>query len=208
VKRRQYSTRNLLAVAFALLAYFAMTATAYASESAGSAASSGGVDAILPKMSEFLPALVAFIVVYVVLSKFAFPAVIGMLDKRADTIRESLERAEEAKVEGERLLEEYRTTMAEARKEAGSIIAQAKQAGESMRTESAAKAQEQYDDMLAKARVAIEGEKQAALAELQSSVAELSVSVAGRLIGADLSTEEHLRIVEKYVNEAGSLNAN
>lgn len=200
-------SRRLPLAASVGAAYWATTVAAYASEGAAEG-SGGGMDAIIPKPAEFFPALIAFLVVFFILSKFAWPAITKMLDERAKTIRESLERAEEAKVEGERLLEEYRTTMAEARKEAATIIAQAKQAGESMRTESAARAQEQYDDMLAKARMAIEGEKQAALAELQSSVAELSVSVAGRLIGADLSTEEHLRIVEKYVNEAGSLNAN
>jgi len=190
-------------------AYLVVCVAAYASEEAAEGAeSAGAMDAILPKMSEFIPALAAFLVVFFILSKFAWPAITGMLDQRADTIRESLERAEEAKMEGERLLGEYRATMAESRKEAAAILAQAKQAGEAMRADSAAKAQEQYDDMLAKARVAIQGEKQAALAELQTSVAELSVAVAGRLIGADLSTDEHLKIVEKYVKEAGSLNAN
>lgn len=190
-------------------AYFAVSAVAYAAEAAGeSAESAGAMDAIIPKPAEFIPALIAFLVIFFVLSKFAWPAITKMLDERAETIRTSLERAEEAKLEGERLLEEYRATMAAARKEAAAILAQAKQAGEAMRADAAAKAQEQYDEMLGKARAEIENEKQAALAELQSSVADIAVAVAGKLIGSELSTEEHLRIVEKYVNEAGSLNAN
>lgn len=189
-------------------AYLLASTVAYASEGAAEAASGGGMEAIIPKLSEFIPALVAFLVVFFILSKFAWPAIINMLDERANTIRDSLERAEEAKMEGERLLEEYRVAMSEARKEASTIIAQAKQVGETMRAESAARAQVQYDEMLGKARAAIEGEKQAALAELQSSVADLSVAVAGKLIGTDLSTEQHLKIVEKYVKEAGSLNVN
>ena len=131
-----------------------------------------------------------------------------MLDERAVTIRESLERAEAAKVEAERLLEEYKHTMAEARKEAGTILQQAKQAAESTRAEAAARAQTEYDAMLAKAREAIDGEKKAAIAALQASVADISVSVAGRLIGSELSKEDHLKVIEKYVSEAGSLNAN
>lgn len=166
------------------------------------------MEAILPKMAEFIPALIAFGIVFVLLSKFAFPAITGMLDQRAENIREGLEGAEKAKIEAERLLEEYKAQLAEARKEAAAMLSQAKQAGEALRVESAAKAQAQYDDMLEKARQAIEGEKQAAIAELQSSVAEVSVAVAGKLIGSELSKDDHLKIIEKYVSEAGSLNAN
>ena len=56
--------------------------------------------------------------------------------------------------------------------------------------------------------VTIEAEKKAAISELQGSVADLSVSVASRLIGEDLNDAEHRKIIERYVNEAGSFNAN
>ena len=62
--------------------------------------------------------------------------------------------------------------------------------------------------MIAKARAAIEFERKQAVAELQGSVADLSVAVAGKLIGENLSDDEHRRIIERYVEEAGSLNAN
>ena len=62
--------------------------------------------------------------------------------------------------------------------------------------------------MLVKARESIEGERRAAIASLQASVADLSVAVAGKIIGSELSTEDHLSVIEKYVSEAGGLNAN
>ena len=62
--------------------------------------------------------------------------------------------------------------------------------------------------MIAKAKAAIEAEKKAAIAELQGSVADTSIAVASRLIGNDLNDDEHRAIVERYVNEAGSFNAN
>lgn len=164
--------------------------------------------AILPNLAELIPALISFAIVFFVLAKFAWPAISQMLDQRADTIRESLERAENAKVEAERLLEEYKHTMAEARREAGTILQQAKQSAETTRSEAYAKATAEYDDMILKAREAIDGEKRAAIAELQRSVADLSIAVAGKLIGTELSKEDHLKVIEKYVSEAGSLNAN
>ena len=166
------------------------------------------MDLLIPKLTELLPAAVSFLIILIVAAKFVWPPITAMLDERAVTIRESLERAEAAKVDAERLLEEYKQTMAEARKEAGTILQQAKQSAESTRSEARAKAQAEYDDLLVKAREAIEGEKNAAIAQLQQSVADLSVAIAGKLIGAELSNEDHLKVIEKYVAEAGSLNAN
>ena len=62
--------------------------------------------------------------------------------------------------------------------------------------------------MIEKARAAIEAEKKAAVAELQGSIADISVSVASRLVGEDLGDDDHRRIIERYVNEAGSFHAN
>lgn len=166
------------------------------------------MDLIIPKLQELIPALVSFVLILIITAKFVWPPVTDMLDKRAETIRESLERAEEARIEAQRLLEEYKTQLADARKEAAAVLQQARQAAEATRTEITAKAQSEADGLIEKAKQAIEGEKQAAIAELQSSVADLSVLVAGKLIGEQLSTEDHLRVIEKYVNEAGSLDAN
>ena len=166
------------------------------------------MNAIIPNLGEFFASIVSFAIVFAILAKFGWPAISDMLDKRSDTIRDGLEGAEAARIEAERLLEEYKQTMAEARKEAGTILQQAKQSAEATRAEAQARAQAEYDDLLVKAREAIEGEKRAAIAQLQQSVADISVAVAGKLIGAELSTEDHLKVIEKYVAEAGSLNAN
>jgi F-type H+-transporting ATPase subunit b len=166
------------------------------------------VDLLIPKLQELLPAAVSFLIILVVASKYVWPPITAMLDERADTIRESLERAEAAKIDAERLLTEYKQTMADARKEAGSILQQAKQAAEATRLEGTAKTQAEIDEMLSKARESIEGERRAAIASLQASVADLSVAVAGKLIGSELSADDHRAVIEKYISEAGSLNAN
>jgi F-type H+-transporting ATPase subunit b len=166
------------------------------------------MEAILPKSVEVLVSLLSFLVLFTALWKFAFPPITDMLEKRSETIRDGLERAESAKIEAERLLEEYKKTIAEARKEAGVILQQAKKAAELTRVEATEKTQAEIDGMLAKARESIEGERRAAVASLQASVADLSVAVAGKIIGSELSREDHLGVIEKYVREAGSLNAN
>lgn len=192
---------GLTAVAFA--ASTAFPTLAFAAEEEG-----GGISAILPQMDEFIPMLVAFIILLIILGKFGWPMFQGMLDKREATIKDSLEKAEEARIEAERALTEYKAQLEDAKAQASQIVAEAKTTGEAVKADITAKAQAEAEQMIAKARTAIEAEKQAAVADLQASVADMSISVASRLIGENLSDDEHRAIVARYVNEAGSFNAN
>ncbi len=161
----------------------------------------GGLAVILPNMVEFIPMLVAFIILWIILAKFGWPMFNGMLEKRENTIREALKKSEEAKIESERVLAEYKAQSAQ-------LIADARAAGDAVKLDITNKAQAEANDMIAKAKSTIEAEKKQAIAELQSSVANLAVDVAGRLIGNDLNESEHRAIIERYVKEAGSFNAN
>lgn len=167
-----------------------------------------GVKLLVPKLSEFIPGLLAFLVIWFILSKFAWPAVSAMLDQRAKTIKDSLAQAEAAHIEAQRLLEEYKAQIADARKESAEILAEAKRSGEALRADITAKAQSEADQIIVKARQAIESEKKQALSELQASVADLSVSVAGRLIGEGLSEAGHRKLIEQYLAEVGKLDEN
>lgn len=182
----------------------AFPALAFASEEGGTS----GISAILPDMVEFIPMLIAFIVLWIVLAKFGWPKFNAMLEKREQTIKDSLEKSEQARIESERVLEEYKRELEDAKSQAENIVAEAKKTGEAVKVDITAKAQSEAAAMIEKAHAAIEAEKKAAISELQGSVADMSVAVASRLIGEDLNDDEHRKIVERYVNEAGSFNAN
>lgn len=182
---------------------FVLPVAAFASEEGGKT----GIALILPDMNEFIPMLIAFLVIAVVLAKFGWPVVDNIIEKREAAVKDALEKSEEARIESERLLEEYRKQLEEAKSQSAQIIADAKKTGESVKADITAKAQGEAEAMIEKARGAIESEKKAAIAELQSSVADTSIAVASRLIGQDLSDDEHRAIIERYVNEAGSFNA-
>ena len=166
------------------------------------------MELIIPKLGEFIPAVIAFILLWIVLAKKAWPIFTNAMDKREAKIKGDLADAEEAKLEGERLIEKNKELLDEAKAQAAQIIADAKKAGDAVKADITAQAQQEADAMISKARDAIEAEKKQAIAELQSSAADLSVSVAGRIIGENLSDEEHLKIVERYIAEAGSIDAN
>lgn len=167
-----------------------------------------GIAVILPDPVEFVPMVIAFLILVFVLYKFGWPAFEGMLEKREKTIAEALEQSEAARIESERVLEEYKKQLADAKTQAAQIVADAKQTGEAAKAEIARQAKEESAAMIEKARAAIEAEKKAAVAELQGSIADISVSVASRLVGEDLGDDDHRRIIERYVNEAGSFHAN
>lgn len=203
MKTRANKVAKLGACALAVSAAF--PALAFASEEGEGAA---GISAILPDMMEFIPMLLAFIILWIVLAKFGWPKFNGMLEKRENTIREALKKSEEAQIESERVLAEYKEQLADAKAQSAQIVAEARATAEAVKADITAKAQAEAADMIAKAKVAIEAEKKQAVAELQASVADISVDVAARLIGEELTDDEHRKIIERYVNEAGSFNAN
>lgn len=203
VRAKKAGLRAGCAIAGASVASFAFPALAFAAEE-----ESGGISAILPNMTEFIPMLVAFIVLLIILGKFGWPMFNGMLEKRENTIREALEKSEEARAESERVLQEYQKQLADAKAQAAQIVADAKATGDAVKADLTAKAQAEAAEIVEKARGAIEAEKKAAIAELRASVADTSVALTARLIGNDLNEDEHRKIIEHYVNEAGSFNGN
>jgi F-type H+-transporting ATPase subunit b len=166
------------------------------------------VELIIPNTTEMWINIAAFAVLFFVLAKFAFPPITKMLDERAAKIRESLEKAEDTRVEAERLLEEYKVQMAEARSEATQVIEQGRKVAESMKAEIIAKAKEEAEAEKAKAIEAIKAEKATAMGELQAQVADLSVAVAGKIIGTSLSKKDHEALIDSFLAEVGSLNEN
>ena len=167
-----------------------------------------GIAVIIPDMVETVPMLIAFIVLVIILWKFGWPMFEGMLEKREKTIAEALEKSEEARIESERVLAEYQKQLSDAKAQAAKIVADAKETGEAVRADITKQAQEESAAMIEKARAAIEAEKQTAMNDLRNSVADLSVDVASRLVANDLSDDEHRKIIERYLNEAGSFHAN
>jgi F-type H+-transporting ATPase subunit b len=161
------------------------------------------MELIAPKPPELIYALLSFAVLFFVLSKFAFPPIVKMLEKREATIRESIERSEETRVEAERLLEDYKKQLAEARSEAAQIIEQARKLGDDAKKKIEATARDEATALLARAREEIEAEKQKALIELTAKVADISIGAASRVVEKSLSKEDHLKLIDDYVAQVG-----
>ena len=120
MKARASKATALGIAAVACLAAFPTAALAAEEEAAG------GLSVILPNMLEFVPMLVAFIILWIILAKFGWPMFAGMLEKRENTIREALKKSEEAQIESERVLAEYNKQLADAKAQSAQIIADAR----------------------------------------------------------------------------------
>ena len=182
-------------------------ASAICPMSAFAAESGAGIEAILPQMEEFIPMLVAFIILWIVLAKFGWPKFEGMLEKRENTIKNNLEKAEEARQESERLLAEYQDQLEHAKSQAQQMLNNAQKSGEALEKEITDRARSEADAMIEKGKGCYRGRRRAAIKELQDSMADTSIAVTSRIIGEDFSDEDHRKLIERYVKEAGNLNA-
>ncbi len=201
------ATKLLISSGACVAAALGAPAFAFAEGAETAAHDYSGINAILPQMDEFIPMLVAFLILLAVLAKFGWPAFENILKKREQVVREALEKSEEARIESARVLQEYRDQLASARQEASTIVSEAKQAGEALRAETIQKAQADADIIVAKAREQIESERKAAVSGLQASVADLTVAACERVIGDNFSDADHRKLIERSIEQVGKLDA-
>lgn len=163
-----------------------------------------GPDILIPKPAELIPALIAFIIILLVLAKLVWPSVLDMMEKRQQKIQDDLDAAERSKIQAAEEAKSYEAKILEAHHEADAIVAKAKKEAEEVRSAVLAKAQREAADIIAKAHGAVDSERHKAMIELSSSVVDLSVEIASKIIGNDLSVEEQRKLAEKYLAEVGT----
>ena len=180
----------------------AVPAQAFAEESSNKA------EILIPKMAEFIPALIAFLIIWVVLAKFAWPQILSMMDERGKRIQESLDEAETTKKKAIASRKEYDELVTDARRKSADIVLEARKDAEAERARIIEAAHKEAEDIIAKAHANAEDERNAIYAAAAASIADLSVSVASKIVGETLDQDgEQRRLIERYVKEAGSLNA-
>lgn len=180
----------------------AVPAQAFAEESSNKA------EILIPKMAEFIPALIAFLIIWVVLAKFAWPQILSMMDERGKRIQESLDEAETTKKKAIASRKEYDELVTDARRKSADIVLEARKDAESERARIIEAAHKEAEEIIAKAHTTVEDERKSIYAGAASSIADLSVAVATKIVGEALEDEaEQKKLIERYIQEAGSLNA-
>ncbi|GEJ57667.1 F0F1 ATP synthase subunit B [Anaeromyxobacter diazotrophicus] len=142
---------------------------------------------------------ITFLVLIVVLGKFAWGPIVKMLDERERTIRDAIEQAKKERAEAEKMLAEQKASLAGAQREAQAMAQRSKAEVEALRTELTARARKEADDLVAQARQQIQDEKAKAVAELRGQVADLAIDAARRLIQSSLDEKSQRKLVEEYI---------
>ena len=146
--------------------------------------------------------LLAFIVVFFVLAKFGFPAIINMVTDRKNYIDESLRKAHEATERMENIKQESEAMLQEARERQAQILKEATETREDIVTKAQEKAKEEGARLLADAKAEIEGEKQQAIRDIREQVAELSVKIAEKILRENLSTDaEQMKMIDRLLDD-------
>lgn len=134
--------------------------------------------------------LAAFLVVFVVLAKFGFPAIIGMVEKRKNYIDESLRKAHEATTRLENIKQESESILQEARDKQVAILKEAANTREAIVEDARVKAREESARIISDAKAEIESQKQAAIAAIRQQVALLSMEVSEKVLRKKLDTDQ------------------
>ena len=161
---------------------------------------------ILPATNEIIWGGLAFVVLLLVMWKYALPPVRNLMKQREDRIRDDLERAEQARTEAEGELANYRRQVADARNEAARIIEEARQSADEVKRQIQSQAESDAAGIRARAQEDIQLATDRAQADLQGRVAELSIELAEKIVERNLDRDTQLALVESYIGQVGNGN--
>jgi F-type H+-transporting ATPase subunit b len=162
----------------------------------------GGSFLVSPGLGLMLWTLLLFGVTMFVLSKTAFPKISEALEKRANAIRENIEASERQRQEADKLLEEYRARLREAREQADDIAARARKAADNAVAEATAEGRAKREELVAAARKDIEAETRRSLEQLRKEVADLTVLATEKVTRKSLTDSDHQKLIEEALAEA------
>ena len=145
--------------------------------------------------------IVTFILLALVLRRFAWKPLLDALHRREEHIHNSVDRAEQAKQEAERMLRENKQQLALAEQEAHRILSEGRALGEKLKQEIMEKAQQHSRTMIDQAKMEIERDKEAALMQLRGEVANLAIKAVEKILDETLDENKHRKIVDTYLRE-------
>ncbi len=145
--------------------------------------------------------IIIFILLLVILKKYAWKPILQSLKERELGIKNSIEKAELLKQESEKLLEQNKMLLAKADEEARKIISEGKNMAEKLRSDILSRTNEDSARMLHHAKTEIEREKVSALNELRDEIANLAIQAAGKIIDENLDTEKQKKLINNFINQ-------
>ena len=144
---------------------------------------------LIPPLGEIIIGLIAFAIVFVVFAKLVAPRFEQVFRARREAIEGGIERAEAMQAEAKAALEQYRAQLAEARGEAAQIRDQARAEGQQILEELRTQAQEESARIVARGEEQLASQRQQVVNELRGQIGTLAVDLAGRVVGESLAED-------------------
>jgi F-type H+-transporting ATPase subunit b len=146
---------------------------------------------------------ILFIALILLLKKFAWKPILNSVNDREEGIKNALDSAEKAKLEMQNLQADNQKLLQEARAERESMLKDARDMKNKMIEDAKDEANEAAGKLISQAQASIEAEKKAAIAELKSQVANLSIEIAEKVVRAELSNKDKQeKLVESMLGDA------
>ena len=156
-------------------------------------------DLLSPSYGLMFWTLIIFVVLALVLTKFAFGPITKSVEDREKALEETINAAKRDREEAARLLAEHRAALDASRGEAQKLIADARVAAERVRAELVEQAHAEQASMLVRARQEIESEKSNAIAQLRREAVDLAIAGAGKVIERNLDQAANRQLVESFL---------
>jgi F-type H+-transporting ATPase subunit b len=160
---------------------------------------------LVPHTAELVVGVIAFAILFFFLKKVVYPRFEQTFRERQETIEGGIQRAQEAQAEAQRLLEQYKAQLAEARTEAAKIRDDARAEGARIVEELRAEAQEQSQRIIQRGEETLAAERERLVAQLRSEIGGIAVELAERIIGESLADEaQRAGTIDRFLAELDS----
>ena len=154
-------------------------------------------------IGDFILIAGSFLLLIFLVKKYAWGNITSILDQRAEKISSDIDGAEEARKKAEELASKREAELAGSRTEAKTIIENAKETAEKSKSDILAEAKLEAGRLKDKANQEIEQNKAEALQSVKGEVADLTVSLAGKIISQNLDGHAHKELIDQYIDQLG-----
>jgi F-type H+-transporting ATPase subunit b len=160
-------------------------------------------DLITPNLGYSFWTLLAFVIFWLIMGKFAFRPIVASIEARNKKIEDELKAAQNARAEFESLKSERESMEREAREERTRMLLDAKAEVENFKAAELKKSKEEAEKLIEKAKLEIESQKNAAILEVKNQIGSLSVQIAEKLVKDKLETSDNqTALINKLIAQA------
>lgn len=156
---------------------------------------------ITPDIGVIFWTVVTFLVVLLILGKFAWKPILKAIDEREKSMKEDIEKAQKTREEAEELISKQKNLLEEARKESSAMVEEGKRATEKVKADMLEQAKRAEKEIVEQGRKKVEQEARNAIQGIKEQAADLAIAAARKLIISSLDEKEQKRLMEDYIKD-------